>query len=45
MAIDLPEFTTTEYGDSVHGQYLLNMKALRQQFCIDEDHTHVRRIS
>ncbi len=42
MAIDLPEFTTTEYGDSVRGQYLLNMKALRQQFCIDEDHTHVR---
>ncbi|MBN6711573.1 universal stress protein UspE [Haemophilus haemoglobinophilus] len=42
MAIDLPEFTTTEYGNGIRGQYLLNMKALRQQFGIDEDHTHVR---
>ncbi len=41
MAIDLPEFHTTEYTNSIRGQYLLNMKSLRQQFGIDEDHTHV----
>ncbi|MCI7480346.1 universal stress protein UspE [[Pasteurella] aerogenes] len=42
MAIDLPEFNTAEYNNSVRGQHLLNMKALRQKFSIDEDHTHVR---
>ncbi|MFD0966282.1 universal stress protein UspE [Seminibacterium arietis] len=41
MAIDLPEFNTTEYDDSIRSQYLINMKALRQKFGIDEDHTHV----
>lgn len=41
MAIDLPEFNTAEYSQSIRGQYLINMKALRQQFGIDEDHTHV----
>ncbi|TCK01650.1 universal stress protein E [Volucribacter psittacicida] len=41
MAIDLPEFNTTEYNQSIRGQHLINMKALRQQFGIDEDHTHV----
>ncbi|MDP9501150.1 universal stress protein UspE [Bisgaard Taxon 45] len=42
MAIDLPEFNSGEYERNIRGQYLLNMKALRQQFSIDEDHTHVR---
>ncbi|MCI7354143.1 MAG: universal stress protein UspE [[Actinobacillus] rossii] len=42
MAIDLPEFHTKEYVNSIRGQHLLNMKALRQKFGIDEDHTHVR---
>ena len=42
MAIDLPEFHTSEYTNGIRGQYLINMKALRQQFGIDEDHTHVR---
>ncbi|WP_032092646.1 MULTISPECIES: universal stress protein UspE [Pasteurellaceae] len=42
MAIDLPEFNTAEYNNSIRGQHLINMKALRQQFGIDEDHTHVR---
>lgn len=42
MAIDLPEFNSGEYEKNIRGQYLLNMKALRQQFSIDEDHTHVR---
>lgn len=42
MAIDLPEFHSTEYNNSVRGQHLLNMKALRQKFGINEDHTHVR---
>lgn len=38
MAIDLPEFNTTEYDDSIRSQHLINMKALRQKFGIDEDH-------
>ncbi|HDR1021487.1 TPA: universal stress protein UspE [Pasteurella multocida] len=42
MAIDLPEFNGGEYEKNIRGQYLINMKALRQQFGIDEDHTHVR---
>ncbi|MFU2077009.1 universal stress protein UspE [Avibacterium endocarditidis] len=41
MALDLPEFSNTDYGNSIRGQYLINMKALRQKFGIDEDHTHV----
>ncbi|MBE2894161.1 universal stress protein UspE [Spirabiliibacterium falconis] len=41
MAIDLPEFNPNAYTDSVRGQHLINMKALRQHFGIDEDHTHV----
>lgn len=42
MAIDLPEFHSNEYVNSIRGQHLINMKALRQHFGIDEDHTHVR---
>lgn len=42
MAIDLPEFNGGEYEKNIRGQYLINMKALRQQFGIDEDHTHVK---
>lgn len=42
MAIDLPEFSNIDYSNSIRGQYLINMKALRQKFNIDEDHTHVR---
>ncbi|MDO4625882.1 MAG: universal stress protein UspE [Pasteurellaceae bacterium] len=42
MAIELAEFHTSDYTNSVRGQQLVNMKALRQQFGIDEDHTHVR---
>lgn len=42
MAIDLPEFHTSEYTNGIRGQHLINMKALRQSFGIDEDHTHVR---
>ncbi|TCP92011.1 universal stress protein E [Cricetibacter osteomyelitidis] len=41
VAIDLPEFNVGEYSNSIRGQHLINMKALRQQFFIDEDHTHV----
>lgn len=41
VAIDLPEFNAGEYSNSIRGQHLINMKALRQQFGIDEDHTHV----
>lgn len=42
MAIDLPEFHSSEYSNGIRGQHLINMKALRQKFGIDEDHTHVR---
>lgn len=41
MAIDLPEFNLGNGNQSLRGQHLLNMKALRQEFGIDEDHTHV----
>lgn len=41
IAIDLPEFNPNAYTNSIRGQYLINMKALRQQFSIDEEHTHV----
>ena len=41
MAIDLPEFSSGEYSSGLRGQYLLNMKALRQKYGIDGDHTHV----
>ncbi|TNH07555.1 universal stress protein UspE [Testudinibacter sp. TR-2022] len=41
MAIDLPEFNPNAYTDSIRGQHLINMKALRQHYCINEDHTHV----
>ncbi|OOF69598.1 universal stress protein UspE [Rodentibacter caecimuris] len=41
MAIDLPEFNHSDNENSIRGQHLINMKTLRQQFSIDEDHTHV----
>lgn len=41
MAIDLPEFSTGDCNSGLRGQYLLNMKALRQKYGISDDHTHV----
>lgn len=41
MAIDLPEFSTGDGNNGLRGQYLLNMKALRQKYGISDDHTHV----
>lgn len=41
MAIDLPEFSSNSHNHGVRGQYLINMKALRQRYGISEDHTHV----
>ncbi|OBW90701.1 universal stress protein UspE [Gallibacterium salpingitidis] len=41
ITMDLPEFSVPDYGNSIRGQHLINMKALRQHFGIDEDHTHV----
>ena len=41
MAIDLPEFSTGDCNNGLRGQYLLNMKALRQKYGISDDHTHV----
>ena len=42
MTIDLPEFSASAPNHGLRGQYLINMKALRQKFGIDDDHTHVR---
>ena len=42
MTIDLPEFSASAPNHGLRGQYLINMKALRQRFGIDDDHTHVR---
>ncbi|KGQ40609.1 universal stress protein UspE [Gallibacterium anatis] len=41
ITLDLPEFSVPDYGNSIRGQHLINMKALRQHFGIAEDHTHV----
>lgn len=41
MAIDLPEFSSGKNNQSLRGQYLINMKALRQKYGISDDHTHV----
>lgn len=41
MAIDLPEFSPTEFSNDIRKQYLVNMKSLRQQFAINDQHTHV----
>ncbi|QLB13111.1 universal stress protein E [Bisgaardia hudsonensis] len=41
LTIDFPNYSSTEYDNNIRGQYLLNMKELRQKFLIDEDHTHV----
>lgn len=41
MSIDLPEFNNNEQNSNIRGQYLLNMKTLRQRFGIADDHTHV----
>lgn len=42
MAIDLPEFNNNSNNPTgIRGQHLISMKALRQQYQIDEDHTHV----
>ena len=41
VALDLPKFSLSNYDQTIRGQHLLNMKALRQEFGINEDHTHV----
>ncbi|KAB8313673.1 universal stress protein UspE [Erwinia endophytica] len=41
IAIELPDFDPSVYNDAIRGQHLLAMKALRQQFSIDEKFTHV----
>lgn len=41
VAIDLPEFNAEKCSNNIRGLHLINMKTLRQQFGIDEDHTHV----
>ncbi|MBV4413488.1 universal stress protein UspE [Enterobacteriaceae bacterium YMB-R22] len=43
IAIELPDFDPSVYNDAIRGQHLLAMKALRQQFNIDEKMTHVEK--
>ena len=43
IAIELPDFDPSVYNDAIRGQHLLAMKALRQQFGIDEKFTHVEK--
>jgi len=43
IAIELPDFDPSVYNDAIRGQHLIAMKALRQKFNIDEDHTHVEK--
>ncbi len=41
VTVELPEFDPTSYTDAVRGFHLTSMKALRQKYTIDEDHTRV----
>ncbi|HDL7793586.1 TPA: universal stress protein UspE [Yersinia enterocolitica] len=43
IAIELPDFDPSVYNDAIRGQHLVAMKALRQQFDIDEKFTHVEK--
>ncbi|EJK2114741.1 universal stress protein UspE [Vibrio navarrensis] len=43
ITIELPEFDPTTYTDAVRGHHLTSMKALRQQYGIDEEHTIVEQ--
>ncbi|BDH45775.1 universal stress protein E [Salmonella enterica subsp. enterica serovar Choleraesuis] len=43
IAIELPDFDPSVYNDAIRGQHLVAMKALRQKFGIDEQHTHVEK--
>lgn len=41
ITVELPEFDPTSYTDAVRGFHLTAMKALRQKYGIDEEHTRV----
>ncbi|MGL4861272.1 MAG: universal stress protein UspE [Enterobacteriaceae bacterium] len=43
ISIELPDFDPSAYNEAIRGQHLVAMKALRQQFAISEDKTHVER--
>ncbi|CNH92628.1 universal stress protein UspE [Yersinia intermedia] len=43
IAIELPDFDPSVYNNAIRGQHLVAMKALRQQFGIDEKFTHVEK--
>ncbi|MBK5142239.1 universal stress protein UspE [Budviciaceae bacterium BWR-B9] len=43
IAIELPEFDPTVYNNAIRGQFLVAMKALRQEFGIPEELTHVEK--
>ncbi|CDL80520.1 universal stress protein UspE [Xenorhabdus szentirmaii] len=42
IATEIPDFDPNVYNQALRGQHLVAMKELRQKFCIDEQHTHVR---
>ncbi len=42
VTVELPEFDPTSYTDAVRGFHLTAMKALRQKYGIDEEHTYVK---
>lgn len=43
IAIELPDFDPGVYNDSIRGQHLIAMKAIRQEFGISEEFTHVEK--
>ncbi|WP_261835574.1 universal stress protein UspE [Vibrio ishigakensis] len=43
ITVELPEFDPTIYSDSVRGHHLKSMKALRQEYGIDEEQTIVEQ--
>ena len=43
IAIELPDFDPETYNEAIRGQHLIAMKALRQQFSIGDEFTHVEK--
>ncbi|MBS0908677.1 universal stress protein UspE [Tatumella sp. JGM118] len=43
IAIELPDFDPETYNEAIRGQHLIAMKALRQQFSVGDEFTHVEK--
>lgn len=43
IAIELPDFDPETYNEAIRGEYLIAMKALRQQFSVGDEFTHVEK--